>query len=66
MSFIISFFVYDQYVKTSLQKVLSVADDTDPAIWFDESSIYSNIKNGKGIFGAYNEEFFRYDFKNRI
>jgi len=66
VSFITASFEYDQYLKTSLQKVLSVADDTDPAIWFDESSIYSNIKNGKGIFGAYNEKFFRYDFNNRI
>lgn len=66
VSFITASFECDQYLKTSLQRVLSVADDTDPAIWFDESSIYSNIKNGKGIFGAYNENLFRYDFNNRI
>jgi hypothetical protein len=51
---------YDQYLKTSLQKIYSCIDEDDPAIWFDESTVYSNIENGIGIFGAYSDLFFFY------
>jgi hypothetical protein len=51
---------YDQYLKTSLQKMLQYADEDDPIQWFDENVVYSNIKNGTGIFGAYTDQVFCY------
>ncbi len=50
---------YDQYLKTSLQKMFLYSDEDDPVQWFDENEIYSNINNGVGVFGAYyDQEFF--------
>lgn len=37
-------------------------DPDDPLIWFDQTNVYSNVSNGVGIFGAYNEKFFIYNF----
>lgn len=55
---------YDKYLKSTLQKILMRMDPSDPAIWFDESNIYSNINNGVGIFGAYTDKYFRYNDDN--
>ena len=49
---------YDQYLKSSLAKMLVYKSFNDPSQWLDESVIYSNIINGIGIFGAYNETKF--------
>ncbi|MFA5647388.1 MAG: DUF4249 family protein [Bacteroidales bacterium] len=49
---------YDQYFKTSFQKMLIYVDENDPGAWFDESVVYSNIENGVGIFGAYTDKVF--------
>ena len=49
---------YDKYLKTSVSKMLVHDDDGDPESWFDETIVYSNINNGKGIFGAYNQIVF--------
>lgn len=49
---------YDQYMKTSFQKMQLYSDEDDPGAWFDENEIYNNIENGVGIFGAYNDEIF--------
>ncbi len=51
---------YDQYMKTSLQKMLQYSDVDDPIQWFDENIVYSNITNGIGIFGAYSDQIFCY------
>lgn len=51
---------YDQYLKTSLQKMLVYESFDDPSQWLDESEIYSNIQNGIGIFGAYSDILFNY------
>lgn len=53
---------YDKYLKSSFQKVLMRIDPDDPLIWFDQTNVYSNVSNGFGIFGAYNEKFFIYNF----
>jgi len=55
---------YDNYLKTSLQKITMRLDDTDPIIWFDESKVFSNITNGTGIFAAYSDQFFNYNDDN--
>ena len=52
--------VYDEYLKTSLVKMLIHQSEDDPIRWFDENIVYSNIKNGLGIFGAYYETYFQY------
>lgn len=52
---------YDKYLKTSFQKVLMRFDPEDPGIWFDKTEVYSNVSNGVGIFGAYNEKFYNYN-----
>lgn len=44
---------YDKYLKTSLEKISTAEHEEDPARWFDETPVYSNIKNGTGIFAAY-------------
>lgn len=49
---------YDQYMKTSLQKMFLYCDEDDPVQWFDENEVYSNISNGVGIFGAYTDQVF--------
>lgn len=49
---------YDAYLKSSFQKMRIYADENDPAAWFDENEVYSNIKNGIGIFGAYYDKIF--------
>lgn len=53
-------FEYDQYLKTSMQKMLNRLDEYDPTVWFDESKVYSNIENGLGVFGAYTDHYFYY------
>lgn len=53
---------YDRYLKTVYEKKTFYEND-DPVRWFDENSIYSNIENGLGIFGAYVEEAFYYNNK---
>ena len=52
---------YDQYLKSSLAKMLVYESFDDPTQWLDESEIYSNIQNGIGIFGAYNDRVVPYD-----
>lgn len=49
---------YDRYLKTSLAKMLVYESFDDPTQWLDESEIFSNIKNGVGIFGAYSDMVF--------
>lgn len=44
---------YDKYLKSIIEKMKFYQSDDDPARWFDESVVYSNIHNGIGIFGAY-------------
>lgn len=46
---------YDKYLKSSLSKLYVYDAFDDPTQGFDESVIYSNVKNGLGIFGAYSE-----------
>lgn len=52
---------YDQYLKSSVSKMLVYNSFNDPTQWLDESEIYSNINNGVGVFGAYNDRIFAYD-----
>jgi len=53
---------YDQYLKSSLLKMFVYRLEDDPAQWFDESKVYSNVINGTGIFAAYNDDcFYFYD-----
>ncbi len=52
---------YDNYLKSSIQKMLVYQSFDDPSQWLDESEIYSNIKNGVGIFGAYVDNLFNYN-----
>lgn len=49
---------YDEYLKTSLAKMLVYQSFDDPTQWLDESEIFSNIGNGVGIFGAYSDVMF--------
>ncbi len=49
---------YDKYLKSSIEKLMISESDIDPAQWFDEEPIFSNIVNGVGIFGAYYEQFY--------
>ncbi|MEZ7936237.1 MAG: DUF4249 family protein [Paludibacteraceae bacterium] len=49
---------YDQYLKTSIAKMLVYQSFEDPTQWLDESEIFSNIENGVGIFGAYTDVMF--------
>lgn len=44
---------YDQYLKSSLAKLNIYDAEGDPARWLNDSEIYSNVKNGTGIFAAY-------------
>lgn len=43
---------YDRYMRSSILKMMSHTDETDPSRWFEEVSVYSNIPGGLGIFGA--------------
>lgn len=52
---------YDQYLKSSLQKMSLYANEDDPVKWFDENKIYSNITNGVGIFAAYSDQVLYYN-----
>lgn len=52
---------YDRYMKSVLEKMQFCEDRSDPARWFDESTIYSNTENALGIFGAYYQLSFYYD-----
>ena len=52
---------YDAYLKSIIAKMTYYESEDDPAQWFDESVIYSNIDNGVGIFGAYYETSFYYE-----
>lgn len=49
---------YDRYLKTSLQKMLLYEDESDPIQWFDESTVFSNISGGVGIFAACHDKVF--------
>jgi hypothetical protein len=51
---------YDRYLKTGFQKMLVYQAFDDPSQWFDESTVYSNITNGLGIFGACSDVIFKY------
>ncbi len=46
---------YDKYHKSSLEKMYVYRAFDDPTQRFDETVVYSNIHNGLGIFGAYND-----------
>lgn len=59
-------FEYDQYLKSSVQKMKIREVEDDPVIWFDESKVYSNIENGIGIFGAYTDHYFYYLWLNLV
>lgn len=52
---------YDKYLKTICEKKSFYESEDDPAKWFDENIIYSNIENGLGIFGAYIQESYYYN-----
>lgn len=43
---------YDKYLKTSLLKAMAYESEDDITSYFEENRIYSNIRNGIGIFGA--------------
>lgn len=49
---------YDEYMRSSLKKALLFNEEYDISRWFDESSIYTNVKNGLGIFASYNDYIF--------
>lgn len=49
---------YDQYLKSSITKMLVYEAFDDPTQWLDESEVFSNIENGVGIFGAYSDVMF--------
>jgi hypothetical protein len=49
---------YDNYLKSVMLKVLSHESNEDVFYGFDEDQTYSNIDNGVGIFGAYEERVF--------
>lgn len=44
---------YDQYMKSSVQKMMVYNAFEDPTQWLDENEVYSNISNGLGVFAAY-------------
>jgi hypothetical protein len=46
---------YDRYLKSVFEKVDAHIVEDDPTQWFEQVRIYSNIENGLGIFGAYNQ-----------
>lgn len=46
---------FDKYLKSSLAKMFVYEKLNDPTQWLDESVVYSNVNNGLGIFGAYDE-----------
>ncbi len=46
---------YDDYLKSSVQKMMVYDTFDDPTQWFDENEVYTNITNGLGIFGAYSD-----------
>ena len=52
---------YDRYLKSILEKLKFYEDPDDPARWFDETVIFSNIENGLGIFAAYWQQAFYYN-----
>jgi hypothetical protein len=52
---------YDRYLKSILEKLKFYEDPDDPARWFDETVIFSNIENGLGIFAAYWQQDFYYN-----
>lgn len=52
---------YDEYMKSSFQKMLVYQSFDDPTQWFDENVVYSNINNGIGIFAAYTDHVIYYD-----
>ena len=49
---------YDHYLKSSLLKMQAYESFSDPTQWLEENAVYSNIENGVGIFGAYEETLF--------
>ncbi|RKW63788.1 MAG: DUF4249 domain-containing protein [Prevotella sp.] len=49
---------YDRYLKSSLRKMQAYESFSDPTQWLEENAVYSNIENGVGIFGAYEETLF--------
>jgi len=57
---------YDRYLKSSIQKMNVYQDENDPVYMFDESKVYSNIQNGTGIFGAYNEQLTYYNYNDFV
>jgi len=57
---------YDRYLKSSIQKMNNYRDESDPGQMFDETRVYSNIENGSGIFGAYNEHLIFYNLNNFV
>ena len=47
---------YDKYLRSSLLKMMSHIDKTDPTRWFDEYTVFGNVENGLGIFGAFSDQ----------
>lgn len=50
---------YDLYLKSSLEKAYCYLDPNGYTSWFEENVVYSNIRGGLGIFGAYTDVVFR-------
>lgn len=44
---------YDRYLRSVVEKMIFYESEDDPAAWFDQTTIYSNIEHGLGIFAAY-------------
>lgn len=51
---------YDKYLKTVQEKMVFHQSDSDPARWFDEVVVHSNVQGGLGIFAACSERSFFY------
>ena len=51
---------YDSYLRSVVEKMLFYESEDDPAAWFDQTTIYSNIEHGLGIFAAYYQTAFYY------
>jgi hypothetical protein len=51
---------YDRYLKSSMMKMMLHMNFEDPTAYLDESSVYSNIKGGLGIFGAYRDRIIQF------
>ncbi len=51
---------YDRFLKSVGKKMSYYETENDISSWFEEATIYSNIHNGLGIFGAYHQISYYY------